>query len=45
MINEFNRIWKGAIMTLGQVRHYLSICLEGLKKPMKNLSEDSWCPG
>jgi hypothetical protein len=45
MINEFKRIWKDAIMTLRQVRYYLSICLEGLKKTMKSFGQDSWCPG
>jgi hypothetical protein len=28
-----------------QLRFYPSICLEGLRKPMKDLSEDSRCPG
>jgi hypothetical protein len=27
------------------LRYYLGICLEGLIKTTKNLSEDSWSPG
>jgi hypothetical protein len=38
--------WKGfwrAIMA--QLRYYLGICLEGVRKITVNRSQDSWCPG
>jgi hypothetical protein len=39
--------WKGfgRIRSWPNFRHYPGICLEELRKPTKNLSQNSWCPG
>jgi hypothetical protein len=43
MNDELERIWLDAVVA--SLRHNLGICLEGLRKPMKPLSRDNWCPG
>jgi hypothetical protein len=42
MEDEFYRIWKEAVVAYS--RYYPSICLEGMKKAIKHLSQGSWYP-
>jgi hypothetical protein len=41
--NEFERMWKKR--SWPNLRYYSGICLEGLRKTTKNLSQDSRSPG
>jgi hypothetical protein len=43
MNNEFEKIWKEAVVACS--RYYPGICLEGLRKTAKTLSQDSWWCG
>jgi hypothetical protein len=43
MIDELERLWKEIVMAY--LRHYPGICLEGLRKKTKNLTQDSRCLG
>jgi hypothetical protein len=42
MIDELERIWEEAVVA--QAKHYPIIYLDGLRKNMKNLIQDSWYP-
>jgi hypothetical protein len=41
MNTELEMIW----MAAANLRYYPSICLEGLRKTMKNLNQESWSLG
>jgi hypothetical protein len=42
--NESRRIRNEAVMLLLQVQYDLCICVEGLRKVTKHLSQDTWSP-
>jgi hypothetical protein len=42
--DELERMWKETVVAKFKEGYYPSICLEGLTKPAKNLSQDSRSP-
>jgi hypothetical protein len=42
--NELEIMWKEPVMMYIKILSYLVICLKELRKSMKNLSQDNWCP-
>jgi hypothetical protein len=41
--NELERLWKEAVWR--NLKSYLGICLEEMKKTVKNLNQDRWSSG
>jgi hypothetical protein len=43
MDDELKRIWKEVVVA--ELRYYPGICMEGMRKTMKNYGQDSHCLG